>query len=261
MKLVVKLGGEVIEGEEGGRIAREIADLVQAGHELVVVHGGGPQATALSKRLGIQPQIVNGRRITDAATLEVMKATLGRVNIDLCAALQAAGVRSVGLHGAVRARRRLPMRLPGAGAEPVDLGWVGDITAIDTMLLEQLVVAGYLPVLACLGTGEEGEIYNINADVVATRLAATVGADVLLFVTGVGGVLRDVRDPSTRLARLSVAEGRAAIAAGEVSGGMIPKLEESFTALSEGARAILIVGGELARAVREPGSVGTWLVY
>jgi acetylglutamate kinase len=160
----------------------------------------------------------------------------------------------------VRAHKRPPRVVSGGGAEPVDFGHVGDVDGFDLLLLERVLDGGYLPVVACLGYGSDGAVYNINADIVANQLAGALKADALVLVTGAPGVLRDVQDPASRIPRLTVAEGRRAIADGTVSGGMIPKLEESFAALELGARAIYIVAGELARAVQEPGAVGTVLV-
>jgi acetylglutamate kinase len=152
----------------------------------------------------------------------------------------------------------------GAGPEPVDFGHVGDVTGVDTQLITLLSSAGYVPVIACLGADEQGHVFNINADSVANRLAVALNAKALILVSDVPGVLRDVRDPHSRIARLTVADGRKAIADGIVKDGMIPKLEESFAALSEGVRAIHIVGrlkrGELAGEVSSPGSVGSVLV-
>jgi acetylglutamate kinase len=259
--IVVKLGGEVVDGPELADIARDIAALKAQGHQVVVTHGGGPQATSLQKRLGIEPKIVGGRRITDDATLAVMKmAIAGHVNVDLCARLRQAGVRAVGLHDLVQAHKRPPRIVSGGGDEPIDLGHVGDIDGFDLPLLQLLLGQGYLPVVACLGHGSDGAVYNINADIVANQLAGALGADALVLVTGAPGVLRDVHDPHSRIPRLTIDDGRRAIADGTVSGGMIPKLEESFAALEAGARAIFIVAGEVARAVNDPGSVGTVLV-
>jgi acetylglutamate kinase len=272
--VVVKLGGEVVQS--GGAadsalsiICADIAELAALGWRALVVHGGGPQATALQKALGQEPLIVAGRRVTDAGTLDVMKmAVAGKVNVDLCAALLKAGARPVGLHGAsacfVRAHRRPPRVVAGAGPEPVDLGLVGDIDGFNLDLGRLLLEAGYVPVVACLGADMDGAVYNINADIVANKLAASLDARALVLVTDVPGVLRDVKDASSRIERLTAAEGRQAIADGVVTKGMIPKLEESFAAIAEGVRAVNIVGklsrGDLARAVREPGSVGTVLV-
>ncbi len=267
--VVVKLGGEVVAGPYLASIAAGLAALSRGGDRVVVTHGGGPQATELQKKLGQTPNIVAGRRITDAETLEVMKMTVaGKVNVDLCAALLAAGAKPVGLHGAsaatVEAVKRPPRVVAGGGPEPIDFGHVGDVIGVNRELLALLADAGYVPVVACLGASREGQLFNINADIVANQVAMALDADALLLVTDVPAVLRDVADPSSRIARLTLAEGKQAIADGVVTKGMIPKLEESFQAISGGVRAVYVLGrlqpGELERAVREPGSVGTMLV-
>ncbi len=267
--VVIKLGGEVVSGPHLGAIAADVAELAKANTRVVMVHGGGPQATALQKKLGQTPNIVAGRRITDADTLEVMKMIVaGKVNVDLCSALLAAGANPVGLHGAsscaVRAEKRPPRVVTGGGPEPIDFGHVGDVTGVNKALFELLSGAGFVPVVACLGADEAGAVFNINADVVANRLAIELDARSLILITDVPAVLRDVTDPSSRIARLTVAEGRRAIEEGVVTKGMIPKLEESFAAIAEGVRAVHIVGrlskGDLAREVTSPGSVGTVLV-
>lgn len=285
--VVVKLGGEVVAAarttdspQEGNApdqkwgahlaaIAADLAELRASGARVVVVHGGGPQATALQKQLGQTPNMVAGRRVTDADTLEVMKmAVAGKVNVDLCAALLAAGARPVGLHGAsscaVRAVRRPPRVVSGGGPAPIDFGFVGDVVDVNRELLALLTGAGHVAVLACLGADQAGNVFNINADVVANKVAVALDARALVLVTDVPGVLRDLEDPGSRIARLTVAAGRQAILDGVVTKGMIPKLEESFASLAEGVRAVHIIGrldrGQLAREVAEPGSVGTVLV-
>jgi acetylglutamate kinase len=268
--VVVKLGGEVVGDARLAGIAKDIVELAREGWRVTVVHGGGPQATAMQERLGIAARIVGGRRVTDEATLDVIKMVVGgKLNVDLCAAIAAAGGRPVGLHDAIRAVRRPPRvyttggsasSAPGAGDAPIDLGLVGDVTGFDLELIEAARAGGRVPVLACLGMGDGGEVYNINADVVANRLAVAMSADPLVIVTGVDGVRRDLADPASRIAQLTVAEGRRAIDEGVVKGGMIPKLTESFAALADGVKAILIVAGDVARAVREPGSGGTRLL-
>jgi acetylglutamate kinase len=267
--LVVKLGGEVIGGPQLPVIAQDLATIIARGTPVVVVHGGGPQATRLQEKLGMKPVQVAGRRVTDEATLDVMKMVVaGKLNVDLCAALGAAGARPVGLHGAsarvIEAERRPPRVYAGGGPDPVDLGLVGDVTGVGRDLLALLTGAGYVPVLACLGAGTDGAVYNINADTVASRVAAALDAVGLCLVSDVPGVLRDVADAGSRIPRLTVAEGRALIASGAVTKGMIPKLEESFAALAEGVKRIQIVGrlgpGDLAREAAEPGSIGTVLL-
>ena len=270
MTVVVKLGGEVIGGGRLAVVANEIAALAARDPQVIVVHGGGPQATALSRRLGIEPHVVAGRRITDDAALEVMKYVVGgRLNIDLCAALVAAGARPVGLHGAsslaVEAVRRPPRVVSGGGPDPIDFGRVGDVVGFNDALLAHLLAGGYLPVIACLGADREGNVLNINADIVANHLARAYEARHLVVVTGVSGVLRRIDDPDSRIPTLTVTEARAAIADGTVSGGMIPKLDESIAALATGAvGCIHIVGGlepgDLVQAIESPGTVGTALV-
>jgi acetylglutamate kinase len=268
LRLVIKLGGEVVKSRELSAIAADVASLRALGHRVFLVHGGGPQATELSGRLGMTPSIVGGRRITDEATLEVMKMTVaGQVNVDLCAALVRAGTRPIGMHGAsgpvIRAVKRPPRVVSGAGPDPVDFGHVGDVTGVDAALLSMLADAGLVPVVACLGCGDDGALYNINADIVANKVAIALRASGLLLVTDVPGVLRDIADPGSRLARLTVAQARAAIADGTITRGMIPKLEESFAAIAQGVAAVHIVGklqqGDLVRAATEPGSFGTVL--
>jgi acetylglutamate kinase len=267
--VVVKVGGEVVAGPHLAAIAGDVADLAREGRRLVMVHGGGPQATDLQKRLGQTPQVVGGRRITDEATLEVMKMVVaGKVNVDLCAALVGKGARPVGLHGAssctIEAVKRPPRVVAGCGDAPIDFGHVGDVTAVNRTLIAHLLDGGFIPVIACLGAGTDGRVYNINADIVGNQVAIALDASALFLVTDVVGVLRDVKDPTSRITRLTIAEGKQAIADGVVTKGMIPKLEESFAAIAQGVRAVHIVGkladGDLAHAVREPGSVGTVLV-
>jgi acetylglutamate kinase len=267
LRVVVKLGGDVLAAPALATVAAEVARARADGHQLWLVHGGGPQATELSRRLGLEPRLVGGRRVTDAATLDVMKMVVaGQLNVDLCAALRAAGVPALGLAGSsgvIRAHRRPPRVVSGGGDAPVDFGLVGDVDDFDLALLGAVAAAGRVPVLACLGAGAEVDaaVLNINADVVASQLAAAWSADALVACTAVGGVRRDKDDPSTRLARLTVAEARAAITDGTVQGGMIPKLEEAIAPLAAGVGAVHIVGpGEIARALAQPGSVGTLLV-
>ena len=268
--VVVKLGGEVLAAPVLAGVAADLARALRegraaGGRRFVVVHGGGPQATALSQRLGIEPRLIGGRRVTDAATLEVIKMVVaGQLNVDLVSALRAAGVAAVGLHGVsglVLAHRRPPRVVSGGGSEPVDFGWVGDVDGFDLPLLAAMDAAGYLPVVACIGASPGGEVLNINADVVASQLAAAVKGAALVAVTGVGGVRRDAADAGTRIPRLTVAEARAAIADGTVRAGMIPKLEEAFAPLAAGVGAVHIVGpAEVAQSLSSPGSVGTLLL-
>lgn len=267
--IVLKLGGEIVQSPELDLIAGDLRQLVEGWNRVVIVHGGGPQATALQQRLGLTTRQIAGRRYTDPETLEVMKYVVaGQLNVDLCGRLLARGVMPVGLHGAsghmVQARRRPPRPMQGAGPDPVDLGLVGDVTGFNLPLLGDLFERRYVPVIACLGCDDQGQALNINGDTVASQLAGALGADALVLVTSTPGVLRDVKDPGSRIPRITRAEFERLVADGTISGGMIPKLEESFAVLSAGAKAVVILGklveGDLVRAVLEPGSAGTVLV-
>ncbi len=267
--IVMKLGGEIVHSPELDLVARDLRALVEGWNRVAIVHGGGPQATALQKRLGLETRMVAGRRFTDPATLEVMKYVVaGQLNVDLCARLLANGVMPVGLHGAsghvVQAVRRPPRVMQGAGPAPVDLGLVGDVVGFNLPLLGDLFERRYVPVLACLGCDRDGQALNINGDTVASQLAGALRADALVLVTSTPGVLRDVKDPRSRIPRITRAEFEAMVKDGTISGGMIPKLEESFDVLTGGAKSVVIVGklgeGDLVRAVLQPGSAGTVLV-
>jgi acetylglutamate kinase len=267
--IVIKLGGEIVQSPELDLVAGDVRALVKAGERVTLVHGGGPQASALQKRLGLEPKLIAGQRQTDAATLEVMKYVVaGQLNVDLCGRLLARGVLPVGLHGAsghvIRATRRPPRVMAGAGPDPVDMGLVGDVTGFNLELLGDLLARGYVPVLACLGCDADGQALNINGDTVASQLAGALTADALVLVTSAPGVLRDVEDPASRIPRITRSDFERMVADGTVSGGMIPKLQESFDVLKGGARSVVIIGrlapGDLHRAVTDPGSAGTVLI-
>jgi acetylglutamate kinase len=265
---VVKIGGEL--AQDRARLARSVgaaaAAFLDAGVKVAVVHGGGPQATELQKRLGLQPTMVAGRRFTDEATLEVMKMTLaGQVSVDVASAFRLAGVRALcttGVSGGlVSARKRPPKVLSGAGPDPVDLGLVGDVTEVDVELFDRLASIGVVPVLGSLCGDAQGQVFNVNADTVASRVASKLKAAKLFLVSNVPGVLRDKDDPSTRIPVLTPAEARAQIASGAISGGMIPKVEESLAMLDEGIDAVHIAGvnpeDAILREANQPGSAGT----
>ncbi len=268
---VVKIGGELASDRQklARTVGRAIHAFLEAGVKVAVVHGGGPQATDLSKRLGIQTRQVGGRRVTDEATLEVMKMTLaGQVSVDIASAFKLAHVPAICTSGVsaglVEAVKRPPMVVSGGGPDPVDFGLVGDVTAVNLALLEKLAAAGVVPVMGSLGADAMGNVFNINADTVATRVAAHLSAARLFLVSNVPGVLRNKDDPTTRIPKLTFTEAKAQIANGTIVGGMIPKVEESIAMLEEGIDAVHIVGLDPDSAIldeaRDPGSRGTVFV-
>lgn len=236
---VVKLGGEVVAAGRGAALGAGVQRLQAGGGQVVVVHGAGPQLSALQERLGLPVRKVAGRRYTDEATLQAVKQAVGQVNLDLCRQLLTAGVAAVGLTGAVQAVRRPPRVYTGAGDQPVDLGLVGDVTGFDRELLLLLWSAGRVPVLACVGLSTDGGVYNINADTVASALARGLSAQTLALVSD-RPVLRDVADPRSRVPELRVAEAHAMIRSGAAQGGMVAKLEEACAALESGVGEVLI---------------------
>jgi len=265
---VVKVGGELAidRTKLANSVGRAIHQFLSVGIKVAVVHGAGPQATALSERLGLTSRIVAGRRITDEATLEVMKMTLaGQVSVDIASAFRVAGVTAIATTGVsaglIDATKRPATVIASAGPDPIDFGWVGDVCRVNTDLLEKLAAAGVVMLIASLAGDANGTVFNINADTVATRVAAQLDAARLFLVSNVPGVLRDKTDPRTRISRLTPSEARAQIAAGVIQGGMVPKVEESLAMLDQRIGAIHIVGLDppegLLQEAALPGSFGT----
>ncbi|MDF1561974.1 MAG: acetylglutamate kinase [Deltaproteobacteria bacterium] len=265
--VVVKVGGDLLlEAEDRRALAANVRALREAGHPVVILHGGGPQVSRLQERLGLPENKVAGRRITSPEDLvAVQQALCGEVNVAVVTALLAGGVEAFGLHGAsgrtIEARRRPPRIISGGGEAPIDFGEVGDVAAIHTRGLNALLEAGFVPVIATLGVSAAGEAFNINADTTSVKLAPALGARALLMATRVGGVFRDLGDPSSRLAALDEAEARRLIAEGVISGGMIPKVEEAMTVFETGVEIIAVVGVDpddaFLRVLEDEPTVGT----
>jgi len=265
---VIKIGGELIAPGKLRGVAEGVRALREAGVRVVVVHGGGPQANALTRRLGLEPKQVAGRRVTDEKILQVVKQALaGEAGVDLAALLRAEGLPVIHLSGVagglVDATKRPPRRIQGGPDEPVDLGFVGDVSSVNVSLLELLVDAGYVPAIASLGGDDRGGVWNINADTFARSVAAAVEAEALFMVSNVPGVLRDPDDPSTRIPRITPADADRLIEEGIVTGGMIAKVQEALEGVRLGIGAVHVCGaaeGQLLAEAREPGSAGTVFV-
>jgi len=240
VSVVVKLGGAILADPTAvAEVWRGVAALDAPA---VLVHGGGPQATALARRLGHEPRIVAGRRVTSDLDLDVALWTLrGELNARLVAAARPAGVTAVGVSGAdgglVTVVRRPPREVDG---ETVDFGHVGDVQSVDPALLAALLDAGFTPVVASVCADAAGALYNVNADTVAYEIALALGAERLDLVTEAGGVRRDAADPATALRQLAAAEVEAGVAEGWIAGGMRPKLEVALDALRRGVPAVRV---------------------
>ena len=254
---VVKLGGEVLgEPEVLEHVTGQLALLSSLSIRLVVVHGGGPQATALSRRLGSEPRMVAGRRVTDDAALEVAKLVYaGQLNVDLLAALRAHRVQAVGLSGVdadlITAHRRPTVQVVDDAGKTVtvDYGHVGDVDRVDPRILGTLVEARFVPVVASLAGGEDGEVFNVNADTVAESLAVAMRAQKLIFLTGAPGVLRDRNDPSTLVTFADPDDLAGLMASGVLSGGMRPKVEACIRAATGGVERTHIIDGRAPDAL------------
>lgn len=273
---VLKFGGDVVADTPRLRaVMAEVSALTGSGWRFLICHGGNPQANSLTQRLKLEKVQLGGRRVTDAATLQVMKQVLaGECNVEVVAAAAAQGIHAVGISGVsagiVTAKRRPPRVFSGCGPDPVDFGFVGEITQIKPLLIQHLWSGGYVPVLNTLAIDEHPDpesgicqVYNINADTVSSSIAAALRVDHLFLMTGVPGVLKDKDDPTSRIGRLSESEARQAITDGVIVGGMIPKIEEALKNLAQGIAAIHILGAEsgaLRNEAEHPGSRGTVLL-
>ena len=243
---VIKVGGDILlDDRQCIGITKNILRLIENNWRVVLLHGGGPQVSEMQARVGIQPRKVAGRRITSEADLVLVKQVLcGQVNVDLVSVLQAQGVNAFGCHGAsgklIVAARRPPIRVSGGGLELIDFGEVGDVTAINTTLLGRLLAADQIPVIASLGINHSGEVFNINADTTAAQIARQMSARLLIFVTSIGGIFKDIKDPASRFTHLDAVTARQHIDNGIIVGGMIPKVEEALSLLESGVDTIAI---------------------
>lgn len=250
---VVKYGGSAMSDPAlREAVMRDLVLLKYVGLHPVVVHGGGPEISKLMARLNKKAEFVDGLRVTDAETMELTQMVLiGKVNANLVALANRHGGRAVGMSGhdggLIHARK---LRPAGSDASASDLGYVGEVESIDTELLRLLSDQGYMPVVASVGVGEDGYSLNINADVVAGELAAALGAEKLIYLTDVDGIIRNMDgDDRTVLPALPTAQAHEMIAAGDIVGGMIPKVKSCMHALSHGVHATHIVDGRALHSV------------
>lgn len=238
---VVKVGGRVVGRKETlDALVEDVCLLQQVGIRVVLVHGGGSQATDLSKRLGLEPKLVDGRRVTDAETLEVAKMVYaGTLNVDILATFRAHETQAVGVSGIDAGLVVAKKRAVGA----VDYGFVGDIESVDPKVLTTLLDAGMTPVVACLGADAEGGVLNINADSVAEAIARALKAEKLVVVTDTEGILKDVGNPGSLVSYADIEEVEAMKASGRLTGGMLPKVAACIRALQGGVRRTHIING------------------
>ncbi|WP_456482357.1 acetylglutamate kinase [Methanopyrus sp.] len=233
---VIKVGGEVLD---------RISDLARVvDDDSILVHGGGPEVSDVMERMGLEPKFVRGLRVTDGETLRVVMMVLaGLVNKRLVAGLRSEGINALGLSG-VDGGLLVVEKVSEVNGESVDLGYVGEVKRVNAELLGSLLDGGYVPVVAPLGVGEDGTVYNVNADTAAGAIAGAVRADRLVLLTDVPGVLEDLNDPDTVIERVHPEEVEELERKGIITGGMVPKLEAAKTAVESGCREAVITNLE-----------------
>ncbi|HYJ47519.1 MAG TPA: acetylglutamate kinase [Pyrinomonadaceae bacterium] len=255
---VVKLSGKATEEAANlASLAEELALVHQVGIRLCVIHGGGKQLTDLASQMGVEQTIINGRRVTDDATLEMAKMIFaGKINTDILAALRQRGIEAVGLSGVdgniVQAERRPPKEILNRETgerEHVDFGHVGDVVKINERLLCVLLDQGYLPVISSLGADAEGMVFNINADTIAAEIAIRLEAEKLILLSDIDGIRLRADQPETKLSRLTADEAEGLIRDGSATAGMIPKLQSIVDLLRRGVKSAHIINGTSRNAL------------
>ena len=246
---VVKAGGAVFGDVASTRaLIEQIAILHHLGIKVVLVHGGGPQLDEMQRALGIEPRMVQGRRVTDARTIDVTTMVLnGLINtriLAICRELDVAGVGISGIDaGLVRAHRRPPVTV---GGDTVDFGFVGDIDVVDVDVVRKLLDAGLMPVISPLSADDAGCVLNINADTVAARIGAALGAEKLILCTGAPGILENLTDPGSLVSYTDLNGLRALQAAGSFADGMLPKAGAIESAIRGGVRRVHVISYKVA---------------
>lgn len=241
--VVVKYGGNaMISDALKEQVMEDIVLLSMVGIKVVLVHGGGPEMSDLMKRLGKEPKFVDGLRVTDSETVEIAEMVLaGKINKSLVNLLQMKGGKAVGLSG-------IDGQMIRAEFKDEQLGYVGNITKINAKPIITMLEAGYIPVVSTIGCDKKGNIFNINGDTAAGRIASAIGAVRLIMMTDIEGIRQDRDDPNTLIRELKISDAEAMIESGVISGGMIPKVRCCIDALNEGVKASVIIDGRVPHA-------------
>ena len=238
--IVVKYGGSAMADEELKKsVIRDVTLLKLVGFKPIVVHGGGKEISSWIKKVGKEPRFVNGLRVTDAETMEIAEMVLNKVNKSLVSMVSELGVKAVGISG--KDGNLLTVEKKYSNGE--DIGYVGEITKVDTKILEDLLEKDFLPIVAPIGVDENFDTYNINADDAACAIAKAMNADKLAFLTDIEGVYRNPDDPETFISRLTVSEAEKLIEDGYIGGGMLPKLNNCTDAIANGVNRVHILDG------------------
>ena len=242
--VVVKYGGNAMISEQlRQQVMEDIVLLWLVGVKVVLVHGGGPEISSMMQKLGKEPQFVNGLRVTDKETVDIVQMVLaGKVNKTLVSLLEVNGGHAMGISG-------MDGRLIMAKQKSPDLGYVGSITGVNIAPVVDLLEKGYIPVVSTLGCDEEGNIYNINGDTAAAFIAGALGAERLIMMTDIAGVLRDKNDSSTLIPELTIQEAVKLFEDEVIAGGMIPKVECCIDAILRGVECAIIMDGRVPHSI------------
>ncbi|MBQ7544619.1 MAG: acetylglutamate kinase [Synergistaceae bacterium] len=242
--VVIKYGGNAMTSETlKQQVMEDIVLLRLVGVNVVLVHGGGPEINDLMKRLGKVPEFVDGLRVTDKETVDIVQMVLaGKVNKSLVSLLETKGGRAVGLSG-------IDDKLIEAKFKDSRLGFVGEITKVNPECVYDLLAKNYIPVISTIACGENGEIFNINGDTAAAYIAGALRAERLIMMTDIAGILRDPSDLATLIPEITVAEAKKLREDGVISGGMIPKAECCIKAITEGVNKVIIMDGRVPHSI------------
>ena len=242
--IVVKYGGNAMINEElKNAVMGDLVLLSTVGIKVVLVHGGGPEISGMLNKIGKKSEFVNGLRVTDAETADIVLQVLaGKINKTLVNHLQNSGGKAVGLSG-------MDGHLIEAEIKDPALGFVGEITDINIEPVTDLLDKGYIPVISTVGCDKEGNVYNINADTAAARIASSLGAEALFLMTDIVGLLRDKDDESTLISSVCVSEAPQLMREGIISGGMIPKIECSVEAIRQGVNKVFMLDGRVPHSL------------
>ncbi|WP_209388427.1 acetylglutamate kinase [Rhodohalobacter sp. SW132] len=252
--VVIKYGGNAMtDSRSQEQVLNQVAEMKTLGIYPVVVHGGGPVIKALFEQSGIDSEFVDGHRITLKNSMEVVEQALsGKVNGELVNRLNRLGANAVGLSGKdgglVKARKRIHNRQTESGPEEIDLGFVGDVDVVNPDLLHLLIKNGYLPVISPVSGGENGDDYNINADMFAGHIAGALQAEAFVAITNVDGLMEDPDRPETKIVAITSGEVKKLFGS-VIQGGMIPKIEACNIALDKGVKAAHIVNGAMDQSI------------
>ncbi|MGN0496097.1 MAG: acetylglutamate kinase [Lachnospiraceae bacterium] len=241
-KIVVKYGGSAMLDENlKYNVIRDIAMLKLVGLKPIVVHGGGKEISKWVEMIGKEPEFVNGLRVTDAETMEIAEMVLSKVNKGLVQMMQKLGVNAVGISGKDAGLMTVTKKYPGGK----DIGYVGEVTSVDSKILDTLIDNDYVPVIAPIGSSEEFESYNVNADDAACAVAKAINAEKLVFLTDIEGVFIDPNDKDTLISEMDVTEAKSFIEKGIVGGGMLPKLTNCIDAIENGVSRVHVLDGRV----------------